>query len=40
MIGAKNKTGGLTRRELAPVAVMAALPVVIEGPALPVISRG
>ena len=40
MIGTTNKTSGLTRRELAPVAVMVALPVAIEGPALPIISRG
>ena len=40
MLATKNRTGRLTLRECALVAVMGASPVAILGPALPTISRG
>lgn len=39
MVANKNRTGRLTWRELALVSVVGALPVVILGPALMIISQ-
>lgn len=39
MVAIKNGTGRPTWRELAPVAVVGALPVAILGPALMIISQ-